>query len=300
MDDGAPVIDWRPDTPTNADTPTRAGVPGWAWVAVVVGIIGLIGLALAEGALAPGTGPALDAGLGADPQGQAIEAPTSLPIPLDLPIVGLGLLALALLGGGVVAARARGPRRLIGIGLIVATIATVASTLTAMPLVRANDGWLDGDNVGEVSHDGLVRFSTYPLAPDEAARFAFIVGNDGALPMTILGFAGEPFVDGVRTTSRVARVVGLGALPEAGDVAPGDIIDLADASVPWPYRLDPGRRLAIVPLIRGGPCAEPTADLQGGATFIPEVTLVYRVAGWPRLATLDLPVTVNVPGTLAC
>jgi hypothetical protein len=139
------------------------------------------------------------------------------------------------------------------------------------------------------------------MAPGETGTFGFVIRNDGPVPVTLLGFADEPFIGGVRTVDAGGRIASLGALPAAGDAGPGDRVDLDEAVVPWPIRLDPGRRLLLVPVVRAGPCAQPDEAAADAAALISRVDVVYRIAGWTRVAPVDLPVLVHVPSrTTGC
>jgi hypothetical protein len=258
-------------------------------VALVVALGAIVVIVLGEGRFRQGSPTPLDPSV--DGAGLVVGTETLAPFPDGVLPWLVAVVALAL---GWHVARGRRIARVVASIVAIALAAAVVGALTTTPLSvdMADRTW--GDGLGHTSGptDGALRLSTYQIGTGEPATFGFALDNTGALPVSILGYAEEPIVDGFQLVDLGARIVGLGSIPETPATP-----NVNDAVVAWPLRVGPGERVFLTVVVRGGPCAlGGDAETQGeDATLIHDVRVVYRVAGWTRVATVQLPIVVTVP-----
>lgn len=286
----SPAVAWDRPPPTERRRPSLTML---ATIVTAIAVAGLAATAVLEGRGGARAAVPLDTAV--DESGLALRGAVDWSLPSGLTP---WLLLLAFVGLGFLVVRGRAV--LVRVVALVGAAALVAAALavwTVQPVTVDFEDRLWGDGVGHTSgpSEGLHRFSTYALAPGEPATFGFAIDNTGFLPISILGYADEPVEGDSRTFDLGARVVGLGWIAAPAPEPGAPKANLADATVAWPRRLVPGERLILAVLARGGPCAAGSKQEPESSSFISRVRVVYRVAGWTRVATVGLPVIVAVP-----
>ena len=203
----------------------------------------------------------------------ATPAPSTLPslVPGDgvsaaanPPLVHLALAGAALIGLGVVAARAK--RRPVGyaavtamlgviwIGSMIGTSDALAEAGGAYAVEPFRDRPSGFENGVFVKADG-----------DDEFRIVVAIANTSRLPLDLVGLA--PDETSVPSPDRLPRILGLGYLPD-------DDCCLGSAARPFTrMRLDPGEAVQLVVLGRAGRCA--TSAVESGATLINSLPLLY-------------------------
>ena len=267
---------------------------------VAAGAIVAAVLAVVEGLAPTSDGPLLD------PSQDGLGLVAAAPVP-SIPVVPILLLAAIVLGlAWLVWRRGRLARSIGGLAAVVAAWAIWSLTSGGFMWVSrdsSSEAWVDGLGFGstETASQLPTAFATYPVAPGEATTFGFAIQNRGPLPISVLGAGEEPWTDGMQSIDQAYRITGLGRV---GAPTHGPVERLSarpeDARVAWPVRLEPGQRLVIVALGRGGPCAAGTGSGEDGSTFLTNVRIVYRVMGWTQVAEVAMPTVVAVPQDLRC
>ncbi len=290
MTESGPPITW--EEPPAARSSWVAANRRWLWILLAVaGVGGLLAIALAEG-FGPSDAAPKPLDVSVDGIGLALSGAADWTLPTVV-IIAVG--ALALLGLAGLALDRRWTIRLVGVAGMALVIGAGVTVWMDDPL-DAETLWVDGVGHATGPTEAPFRFSGYELAPGEPGTFGFVIRNGGALPISILGYADEPVVDGIQTSDAGARIVGLGRVAGGETKQVGERLELAQGVADWPIRLEPGGRVALVVVIRGGPCASGTSqDDAPMSAFIGTVRVVYRVAGWTRVSGAPLPVTVTVP-----
>jgi hypothetical protein len=232
--------------------------------------------------------------LDVDRQTVGVVTPGAPVIPGILASIALiALLAYALHGGW---------RRRLGVSVAVVVIGLSSwiGLETSRPAGRLEDiSWASSPQATDQStqFDGLIETLTFDLAPGETFTLAGVVGNPGALPVTLLGLEEVHPTGG---NPHVASIVGLAWVPQPMDDGRVHLLSAVPGatSATWPITLAPGEEAVIVVLGRAGPCAEP-----GGAGSVIPLTsysMTYRTLGIERSTMVGLPATVVVPAKSTC
>ncbi len=258
----------------------------WLLALAASAVVGLIGLAVAGGT-SSGAAPL-------DPSAVGVGLARAA-----LPIIP-GALVLTAIASLMVMAWRGGWRRKIGILGLIAVVgwSGVMAIESSRPgTEKTEETWVGGLGAGPVEHFGPGGFSDYQpflVGPGEPFTLGVTITNPGPLPITILG------LDGIQLHSPSLAIVGLARIPQPTADGTVTVISArpADAVVSWPVTMAPGDDVALVFLGRGGACASP----DGIWNTLPTnwIDLTYRVAGWDRVETIGLPVTIAVPTDTAC
>jgi hypothetical protein len=205
------------------------------------------------------------------------------------PLLQLALAAAAVIGLGVLAARAT--RRLVGYAAVVGIVAIV----WIGSMIGTSDALDDGGGAF-----GVEPFRERPAGfaegmfvdADGDIEFRIIVGltNRSQLPLDLIGVA--PVVPPAPDADRLARIVGFGYLPNE---------DCCLASHARPFerlRLEPGGFVQVVVLGRAGRCA--TSAVESGAMVIDSLPIVYEQLTLRHTAELPLSEPVDIVNDGVC
>jgi hypothetical protein len=204
------------------------------------------------------------------------------------PLLQLALAGAALIGLGVVAARAR--RRTVGYAAVTAIIGIV----WIGSMIGTSDALEQGGGFGvEPFLERPPGFeSGVFVRADGDDEFRVVVGvtNRSRLPLDLVGVV--PRTVQIADQDRLPRIVGLGYLPDDDCCLP------SRARAFTRLHLDPAESVQLVVLGRAGRCA--TTTVESGASLIDSLPLVYEQLALLHTAAVPLEEPVSILNDGVC